>query len=415
MAYISHAHGNRAERLDLNEAAPSDVAALPSVETASGPVGAPMGALRFPFVVPRLPSTERIAHYLQASRAAGHFSNFGPNNDAFEAAVQARHAPGFGVSACTSCTAGLTAALLALGVTRPVLIPAFTFRATDSAVRAAGLQPVVADVDPATGILAAAAVAPAVRHAGIGAVLAIRPYGLWTDLSELAAACRGAGVPLVIDNASGFGIAPETAIRHAVPDAVEVFSLHATKPAAIGEGGLMLYPPPLHAAVRAALNFGMDPGTARARGPGLNGKLDEVRAAVARAMLEDLPARVRQRQRMAATLGRLALGAGIEPFATPGEEWRAPWHCFPVLLSPQLDTAAVAAACLHAGLQVRRYYYPAMAGVAGALVSATPVCATPVSAALAARAVCLPIYDGDRANDADAVWQTFAAALAHAG
>jgi len=60
-------------------------------------------------------------------------------------------------------------------------------------------------------------------------------------------------VPVVIDNAAGLGEKGSTALDE---NSFEVFSLHATKPFAIGEGGAIRSRLRWAKALRLALNFG---------------------------------------------------------------------------------------------------------------------------------------------------------------
>ena len=66
----------------------------------------------------------------------------------------------------------------------------------------------------------------------------------------------------------------------------EVFSLHATKPFAIGEGGAIRSRLSWAKALRVALNFGLEHGVAQ-NSWGINGKLPEVCAAIGLAVLKD--------------------------------------------------------------------------------------------------------------------------------
>ena len=365
-------------------------------------------ALRYPFVRVRLPELSEIARLLEISFAAGRLSNFGPNCRAFEDEAAALFGPEYNVSTCTSCTAGLSAALMALRLTGAVMMPAFTFPATRSAIAGAGLRAVLADVDPVSGTLRAADIAPCAARHGIGAVMVVRPYGIWSDVSDIAAECRRLGLALVIDNASGFGVAAPVMARYLVPDAIEVFSLHATKPAGIGEGGFMVHPPALGDAIRHAVNFGMAPGSSEVCSAGLNGKMDELRAAAAREMLPGLGGRVAQRQAMAAELTRHAHQAGVQTFQADVEIERSAWQTFPLRLPPGTRMDAVLAAAAERGLQLRRYYSPA-------LDDGAPAGAFPGAADLSSRAMCLPIYDNPGPGEVDDMWGIFAQALDRAG
>ncbi|MCV0396072.1 MAG: DegT/DnrJ/EryC1/StrS family aminotransferase [Rhizobiaceae bacterium] len=358
---------------------------------------------RFPFVKPRYPASDAIERHFRPAREAGFFTNFGPVSSRLERELGTRLLSGRSAMMCSSCTTALSVALLALDVSSPVLVPAFTFPATAGAVTGAGLTVLVGDVDPDTGILLEGEVRRAARQ-GCGAVIAVRPYGIWSDLSPLAAACREAGLPLVIDNAAGLGVGGDIVSRFGVEDAIEAFSLHATKPFGVGEGGVLAVPPEpeapgLEAKLRSAMNFGLPLADGRLRGKGINGKMDEMTAAVGHAVLEELPSRVARRQEVAGYYAGRAGEAGLATFFRAAEH--STWQCFPVLLPDGVAADGIVKACAEEGLIARRYYHPAL-GEAG----------TPNARRLAARAVCLPVYDD--AADAPEIWDIFSRAVAAA-
>jgi dTDP-4-amino-4,6-dideoxygalactose transaminase len=102
---------------------------------------------RHRLVVPDLPAPSEYLPLLEEIFANGWYSNFGPLVRRFESQLlDAIGAPGESCVTCSNATAGLSAALLASGRTGPVLIPAFTFPASLSAVRAAGMTEIVVDV-----------------------------------------------------------------------------------------------------------------------------------------------------------------------------------------------------------------------------------------------------------------------------
>ncbi|WP_029349055.1 aminotransferase class I/II-fold pyridoxal phosphate-dependent enzyme [Bosea sp. 117] len=361
---------------------------------------------RYPFIRPRLPDLAEVAEEFARSRAANFYSNFGPCSIALEEDIEAAYLTDTVAVTCANCTAGLSGALIALKVDGPVLIPAFTFPATLSAVRGAGLEPVVGDVDPTTGVLDAAAAEAAIAARGCRAVIAVRPYGIWGDMSALAEVCRRAGVPLIIDNAAGLGVSREVVARYAVPGAIELFSLHATKPFGVGEGGIAIGPAAMENELRSAFNFGLWTLGSLKPGQGINGKMDELTAAMARVVLRYLPRRLAQRQAMAARYNLHAAQVGIETFCAVGQEEISPWQCFALRLPEGVKVEALIAASAASGLQVRRYYFPPLAYEG----EAPPEQARRLSS----RAVCLPIYDGAEAAQADEIWSVFTAALATA-
>ena len=116
----------------------------------------------YPSVVSDLPEPEDYMPWVREASRRNHYSNFGPLCRQFAAELIVHFGlPGEACVPCSSATAGLSAALVASGVEGCVLIPAFTFPATLGAVRAAGLTPVVMDVDALEAHVArGAAIAP---------------------------------------------------------------------------------------------------------------------------------------------------------------------------------------------------------------------------------------------------------------
>jgi dTDP-4-amino-4,6-dideoxygalactose transaminase len=130
------------------------------------------------------------------------------------------------------------------GRRREVLMPSFTFAATINAVLWAGLEPVFLDVEEHSWHLDPARLehALAIRGGSVAAVLACSTFGVPPSAAHRAAwedAARAAGVPLLVDSAAGFGATGDDGQVLGRQGDVEVFSFHATKPFAIGEGGLV--------------------------------------------------------------------------------------------------------------------------------------------------------------------------------
>jgi dTDP-4-amino-4,6-dideoxygalactose transaminase len=112
---------------------------------------------RFPFIRPVVPpAVSKWAHYLEPAYRAKWFSNFGPVLHQFETELSKRlcHADEV-ITTTNNCTSGIAAALIAQNVFGTVLIPAFTFPATASAVIMARAEPCVLDVDRDTWCLSA--------------------------------------------------------------------------------------------------------------------------------------------------------------------------------------------------------------------------------------------------------------------
>ena len=339
---------------------------------------------RFPFIRPLIPPVTEWAEHLELAYGARWFSNFGPVTRKFESQLGHRFCGSNEIMITASnCTAGISAALIALKVHGAVLIPAFTFPATMSAVIMAGAEPCVLDVDLETWCLSLSRLEKSVRSGKYDAVVLVAPFGLPRDFSEHFQICQKYNVPVVIDNAAGLG-----GKVVALPDenCFEVFSLHATKPFAIGEGGVIRSQSHHAEALRLALNFGLEHGAPAAGCWGINGKLPEVSAAVGLAVLEDFDRIIAHRR--AAALRYIDLLKNFNNLDYPMEVDRAPWQVFPVLLPSAEITNQFIQGTAEESLQVRRGYHPSLEDWPGTRKMA----ACPNARSLAERVIALPIY-----------------------
>src|SRR4051812_18596157 len=270
-------------------------------------------ATRIRFQRPELPPMHAVAAYFERSEESRWFSNGGPCVEELTTRIAARLGEGVHVVPVTSATAGLMAALRAAmraggPKRRLVVTPSYTFTATACAIRWAGFEPLFVDVDPRSWQLDPEQLAEALRaHDGeVAGVLACANFGT-APAPEIRAAWRAAcaehGLPLVLDSAPGFG----SLDRHGHPlgglGDTEVFSFHATKTFAIGEGGAIATPDPeLAERMLALVNFGVEPGTRVSNDAGFNGKLSELHAATGLAALDRFDDVLAARRRHAMTL-----------------------------------------------------------------------------------------------------------------
>jgi dTDP-4-amino-4,6-dideoxygalactose transaminase len=164
----------------------------------------------------------------------------GPKTLAFEKAFAERIGCEHAI-AVSSCTAGLTLALYALGIGPgdKVATSVLTFTATVEAIVACGAEPVLLDIEPDTlnldiGALQSALLAqPAIR-----AVMPIHHAGQACRMDEIKALCRPRGVAVVEDAAHALPTRYGGRMIGTVGDAT-VFSFYANKTMTTGEGGMV--------------------------------------------------------------------------------------------------------------------------------------------------------------------------------
>ncbi|MGE0106118.1 MAG: DegT/DnrJ/EryC1/StrS family aminotransferase [Thiomonas sp.] len=346
---------------------------------------------RFPFQRPQLPAPQLWQHLLDAAYAQHRFSNHGPL--ALELERQLGRRVGRRVVLAANGTAAITAALLTLGRQGAVILPSFTFPATLGAVLQAGLQPVLADVNPQTWEIDAPAIeaaAAACKACGLplAAVLGVRTFGLCRDWSAQQAWCDRHGVPLILDSAAALGGTLADGAPVGRQGRMETFSLHATKVFAVGEGGAIACEPEDEPTLRRVMNFGLQEG--QLQGWGFNGKMSEFSAAIGLAQDAQFDAQLRARRHAASAYAKL--------FATQAPDWRLaagaghpPWQAYPALAPTDEMADRFELVAAQEGVQVRRYYRPALHTAPGVDAYAAGQ-ALPVSEVLARRMVCLPMY-----------------------
>jgi dTDP-4-amino-4,6-dideoxygalactose transaminase len=330
----------------------------------------------------------------------------GPDVDAFEAEFAERVGAAHAV-ALSSGTAALHLLLVMLGVEagQDVIVPSFTFIATAAAAHYIGARPVFVDssadtwnIDP--GLLAEELDARARRGDLPAAVVTVDLYGQSADYDELLAVCERHGVPLVEDAAEALG-ATYRGRSVGTFGVAGVFSFNGNKIITTSGGG-MLVTASAEMAARARYL------ATQAREPvvhyehqqiGFNYRLSNLLAALGRAQLSGLDARM-ERRRHINDAYRDALGslAGIEfmPRAPYGE----PNHWLTcIVVDPAgfgADREAIRLALEAQDIESRPLWkplhlQPAFAGY--------PVVGGAVCASLFDRGLCLP--SGSSLADAD--------------
>ena len=239
-----------------------------------------------------------------------------------------------------------------------VIVPGFVFLAAPAAIVWAGLRPVFVDVDAATFTVDPAAVAAAITSRTAG-ILACHTFGCPCDMEALQAVADDAGVPLVVDAAHGLGAA-RNGRQVGAGGLAQVFSLSPTKLVVAGEGGLVATSCGcLAEMLRTGREYGND-GSYGCTEAGVNGRLPEISALLARASLARL-GEVAARRRAAAAAYMAALGAtGIRFQAIP-QGCSSSWKDFCIAVDAErcgIDRDTMRRGLADRGIDTRAYYSP---------------------------------------------------------
>ncbi len=347
-----------------------------------------------PFIKPVMPPPEEVAADVSQIVSSNWYTNFGPFERRFREQIAAYVGE---VSAATfsNATIGLQAALTVMLAGKPaglVIVPSFTFAAGPHAIRSAGHQPLFIDIDPATLQPSAAHARSALNDYGdqVSAILLCNTFGIGTSVAEWEAMAQDAGIPLIIDSAAGFGSRYPDGHRLGARGDCEVFSFHATKPFAIGEGGA-LFSRDAEIATRARefSNFGFS-GLQGATAAGTNGKLQEINAAIGIRQLSRFDAVIESRRGVLESYRQVLESTGAGGLVPNADQSSV---CFASVVFVDRDTRDhVVTSLRDQGIEARVYYAPpvheqptfADAAIAGDLHG---------TALISSRIACLPVYE----------------------
>jgi dTDP-4-amino-4,6-dideoxygalactose transaminase len=353
--------------------------------------GQPIFDHNIKIVRPVVPRLAEISAELQASLASGTLTK-GHHLRIFEERV-AEHLGVKHAVAVSSCTTGLMLTYMALGLRGHAVVPSFTFMATVSALVLAGVQPVFADVDQATMNLDPTATEAALTRETT-AIVAVHNFGNPAAIDALQALADRHGLSLIFDAAQGFGA---TYLNEPVgaQGAAQVFSLTPTKLVVAGEGGIVATnSAALAARVRIGREYGND-GHYDSAFAGLNARMPEFNALLARHSLHRLEQAASQRNLIAeyyrTRLGRLP---GLS-FQQVERGQRSSYNYFAIVVDEQLfglNRDELALALVAEQIETRKYYDPPVhrqTAYQQYSATATDLVNTDL---LAARVLCLPIW-----------------------
>jgi dTDP-4-amino-4,6-dideoxygalactose transaminase len=321
--------------------------------------------------------------------ASGQFI-LGAEHDAFErelaAACGLRHAIGL-----SSGTSAITLAIQALGVEPgdEVILPAFTYFATASAVAHAGARPVFADVESRRFGLDPESVASRIGPR-TKALLPVHLYGLACDLAPLVRLADARGIPLVEDAAQAIG-ATDRDVPVGKTGVGATLSFFPTKNlGALGDAGAFVTDRDDVAARIRLLSRQGDAGDYRHTAIGTNARLDALQAAFLRTKLRHLETWIAARREAAATYRAALAGTPVTLPEEPAGA-RHTYHQF-TIRAPRRD--ALQTHLRARGIATRVYYpIPLHLQPAFAHLGDGPG-AFPVAERLAGEVLSLPLYPG---------------------
>ncbi len=311
------------------------------------------------------------------------------------------------VSLFTNGTLPLLTALQALRISGEVITTPYSFVATTHSIWWNGLRPVFVDIDPSNCGMDPERIEAAITPRTT-AIMPVHCYGKPCDMVRIQQIADKYGLKVIYDAAHCFGVEVNGRSVLEYGD-ISTLSFHATKVFNTIEGGAMV----MHdAATKQRIdylkNFGFESET-EVIAPGINSKMDEVRAAYGLLNLRQIDAAIEARHRVAIRY-REALRPveGIRFFDDmPGV--RHNYSYFPIFVDAEkygMTRDELFNKLREHGILSRRYFYPLISTFStySGLPSAT-VENLPNATRIANEVICLPMHHELSEGDVDSVLQ----------
>ena len=234
------------------------------------------------------------------------------------------------VLAVNSGTAALQAALMAAGIKQgdEVLIPSFTFVATANAVVAAGGKPVFVDIKKEDYTIDTSDLKSKITSK-TKAVIPVHLYGHPCDMDEIQSISDKHSLHIVEDACQSLGSTYRKK-QTGTFGAMGCFSMYASKVLTAGEGGAIATDDDsLADKIKMIRNHGMVEGY-DTRVLGLNLRLPELSAAVAKVQMQKLEKMLEIRRRNASHLNEILAGLPEIILPREREEKKSNWYLYTI-------------------------------------------------------------------------------------
>lgn len=352
---------------------------------------------------PYLPPLEEFLPYLEIIWNSKVLTNGGTFHQQLEAEL-CKYLGVEHISLFANGTLALVTALQALQISGEVITTPYSFVATAHSLLWNGIKPVFVDIDPFTFNLSPSAIEAAITPETTG-IMPVHVYGRPCDTERIQAIADTYGLKVIYDAAHCFGVddGGGSVLRHGD---LSILSFHATKVFNTFEGGAVVSP---NAKVKKRIdylkNFGFaDEVTVVASG--INGKMNELQAAIGLLQLRHIDDALSQREKIDTRYREmLSSVSGIYCSPKPSSK-RHNFSYFPILVMPEYPASrdALYEKLRERNVFARRYFYPLISsfpmyrGLPSSLASNLPV-----ATLIAEQVICLPIYPGLTATEQEQI------------
>ena len=353
---------------------------------------------------PLLPGLEEFNEVLKEIWASKWITNNGRFHKLLEKELAAYLRVPY-ISLFTNGTLPLIIALQALRISGEVITTPYSFVATTHSLWWNGIKPVFVDIDPTTGNIDPNKIEAAITPKTT-AIMPVHVYGKPCDIQHIQEIADKYGLKVIYDAAHAFGVETNgTSILNAGD--MSTLSFHATKVYnTIAGGALVVHDEVTKKRIDYLKNFGFA-GETEIVAPGINSKIDEMRAAYGLLNLKQVDVAIEARHQVAIRYrNALRNVSGISFFDDmPGVKHN--YSYFPIFINA--DEYGIARDELYFKMREqnvmgRRYFYPLISTFTTyrGLPSAAPE-NLPEAHKMADSVICLPMHHALSEKDVERV------------
>ena len=343
---------------------------------------------------PLLPDLKEFNQYLEQIWESKWITNNGSFHQQLEKAL-AEYLGVEYISVFTNGTLPLITALQALGLTKgEVITTPYSFVATSHSIWWNQLTPVFVDIEEETCGMDPAKIEAAITENTV-AIMPVHCYGKPCKTKEIDAIAKKHGLKVIYDAAHAFGVKVNGESILNAGD-ISTLSFHATKVYNTIEGGaLVCHCAEMKHQIDNLKNFGFR-GEVTVEAPGINGKMDEVRAAYGLLNLKQVDAAIEARQRVANAYREALRNVKGIRFFEDMVGVRHNYSYFPIFVDAEqygMTRDELYEKMKAENVYGRRYFYPLITAFEPYREYPTAVAANlPVATKIADQVICLPMH-----------------------
>ncbi len=298
------------------------------------------------------------------------------------------------ISLFTNGTLPLICALQALRISGEVITTPYSFVATTHSLWWNGIKPVFVDIDPRTGNIDPDKIEAAITPRTT-AIMPVHVYGKPCDIEKIQEIADKYGLKVIYDAAHAFGVEVDGKSIMSAGD-MSTLSFHATKVYNTIEGGaLVCHDEKTKQRIDYLKNFGFADETTVVA-PGINGKIDEIRAAYGILSLKYVDRAIEARHQIAIKYRRELRNVSGISFMEDMPGVKHNYSYFPIFVDAQqygMTRDELYFKMREANVFGRRYFYPLISEFSTyrSLSSANPE-NLPNAYRMANSVICLPMH-----------------------